>query len=50
MNNRTLQDILRAEQIRLETTHHHLMRRVVKERIQMIASELLHRWRRDVNR
>jgi hypothetical protein len=45
MNTRTLQDILRAEQIRLPTTTNPLMRRIIKKRIQMIAGILLYRYR-----
>jgi hypothetical protein len=45
VNTRTLQDILRAEQIRLETTKHYLQRGVVKNRIRVVARELLYRWR-----
>lgn len=45
MNTRTLQDILRAEQIRLETTKYPLQRGIVKNRIRILARELLYRWR-----
>jgi len=45
VNTRTLQDILRVEQIRLETTKHYLQRGVVKNRIRVVARELLYRWR-----
>jgi hypothetical protein len=45
MNTRTLQDILRIEQIRLASTKHPLMRRVIKDRIVRIAGELLYRWK-----
>lgn len=47
INTRTLQDILRVEQIRLSTTTNPLMRGVIKNRISSIASELLYRWKKE---
>lgn len=44
---RILQDILRAEQIRLGYTSHPLQRRVTMQRISNIATELLRRMRNE---
>jgi hypothetical protein len=44
---RTLQDILRTEQIRLVQTTNPLMRGVIMRRISTIATELLYRWRKE---
>jgi len=42
---RILQDILRIEQIRLDTVTNEYQRKVIKNRISNIASELLYRLR-----
>lgn len=48
MNKRILQDILRAEMIRLETTYHPLQRRVVKGRIRKLACILRQIWQNEM--
>jgi hypothetical protein len=44
---RILQDILRAEQIRLDYISHPLQRRITMQRISNIATELLRRMRNE---
>lgn len=44
---RTLQDILRIEQIRLPSVKNPNHRKIVMERIRSLATELLYRWRND---
>lgn len=47
ISTRILQDVLKAEQVRLETTKNEKQRGIIMDRIRRLAGELLKRWKNE---